>query len=41
MPKIEYDGLLVFGPEKIVEFDADNSRGIKHAKVTDILGSAP
>jgi len=38
MPKIGYEGLLVFGPERVIEFDPDNSRGIKHAKVTDILG---
>jgi len=38
MPRTEYSGSLVFGPERILEFDADNSKGIKHAKVTDLLG---
>lgn len=41
MPRSEYDGPLVFGPERILEFGSDNSRGIKHAKVSDLLGGTP
>lgn len=37
MPKIPYEGELVFGPERAIEFNADNAQGIKHVKVTDLL----
>lgn len=41
MPKIPYDGPLIFGPERIAVFDQANSHGIKHAKVADLLSGAP
>lgn len=37
MPKSEYDGQLVFGPEEASEFNPDNTKGIKHVKISDFL----
>lgn len=33
MPRIPYEGELVFGPEIAEEFDASNAMGIKHVKL--------
>lgn len=37
MPKADYEGTLVFGPERIQEFDAEGFTGIKHIKVSDYI----
>lgn len=37
MPKIGYEGELVFGPEIAEAFDAGNAHGIKHIKTRDAL----
>lgn len=37
MPKLAYDGPLIFGPERMIEFNPDNSKGIKHVKVDNLL----
>jgi len=37
MPTATYDGPIALGPERIMEFNADNARGIKHMKVLDLL----
>lgn len=37
MPKIGYEGELVFGPERMEEFDAGNAKGIKHLVIADYL----
>lgn len=37
MPKIGYEGELVFGPERVMAFDASNAMGIKHVKLVDAL----
>ncbi len=37
MPKIGYEGELVFGPEQADVFDAANTAGIKHVKIADML----
>lgn len=35
MPKIGYEGELVFGPERAEVFDAGNAMGIKHVRIAD------
>jgi hypothetical protein len=35
MPRLEYDGELVFGPERAEEFDARNAMGVKHVRISD------
>ena len=37
MPKIGFPGELVFGAERLEEFDAENYKGIKHVKIADVL----
>jgi len=37
MPKAVYRGPLIFGPERALPFDDDNSKGIKHIKIDDYL----
>jgi hypothetical protein len=33
MPKVAYNGELVFGPEVAAEFDEQKARDIKHVKL--------
>lgn len=35
MPRLPYEGELVFGPERAMVFDAENAAGIKHIKLAD------
>lgn len=39
MPRVEYEGKLVLGPEKLEKFDAAyaNAKGVKHIKIADYL----
>lgn len=37
MPQNGYEGELVFGPERLEVFDAENYQGIKHVKLADYL----
>lgn len=36
MPIVPYSGELVFGPERAMEFDEANVKGIKHVRVQDL-----
>ncbi len=37
MPKLEYQGELIFGPEEATIFDETNVGGIKHVKISEKL----
>ena len=37
MPSLGYEGTLVFGPERLAEFDAANAQGIKHVRIADFV----
>ena len=39
MPKVGYEGELVFGPERLERFDATNTKGIKHIVIADYLAA--